>query len=114
MIIRTVVSIKIQRQDNPYQIRDIIASALNGVSDVLHVPAANIYMKELSEPLIQFEVRYFINIQLSGSRSRVRSDVLYAIWEAFKQHAIHPPIAPQEMQVELVNLPEIGKEPIRC
>jgi potassium efflux system protein len=110
MIIRTVVSIKIQRQDNPYQVKSIIVEALQAVPDVLAEPLSSIYMKELSEPLIQFEVRYFINIQLAGSRSRVRSDVLYAIWDAFKTHNIHPPIPPQDMQVEVLNFAAISRE----
>lgn len=102
MVIRTVVSIKIQRVDNPQQVKEIILYALTTVSDVLADPPSQIYMKVLNEPLIEFEVRYFINIQVSGSRSRVRSDVLYAIWEQFKQHGINPPIPPQDVQVHLV------------
>jgi len=40
----------------------------------------------------------------------VRSDVLYAIWSQFEGHGIHAPIAPQDMQIELVNASELRRE----
>lgn len=103
MIIRTAIAIKMQRLDNPHEVQNLIFKALKHVPDVLNEPIPSVYMKDLSEPLIEFEVRYFINIQLAGSRSRVRSDVLYAIWEEFKLHGIQPPNITRDVCVKLMN-----------
>jgi potassium efflux system protein len=99
LIIRTVLPLKVQRVDNPHLIKSIILEVLSEMKDVLSEPGPNVYMKALSEPLLEFEVRYFINIQQSGSRSRVRSDVLYAIWQKFTERGIKPPVPLQEVQL---------------
>lgn len=100
-IVRSVVSIKIQRQDDPAQVRDLITQVLNQNVDVLKNPAAEVFIKEIDASLIEFEVRYFVNLQ-KCSRVEVRSRVLFAICQIFKDHQILPPNPQQDIHIKNV------------
>lgn len=99
-IIRTVINIKINRHDSPHDVQAIIRETLLDCKDVLSDPPPEAYLKELADGLVEFEVRYFINLRQVKSRVGVRSDVLIAIWEAFEKHGIQPPYPHHEVHVK--------------
>lgn len=96
-IVRTVISIKINRQDQPDRIQQIIYEVLKLNNYVLKDPTPEVYLKELNEGMIEFEIRYYINLRLVTSRTAIRSQVLIAIWNAFKEHGIEPPYPHHEI-----------------
>lgn len=98
-IIRTVLSIEINRHDNPHAIQAIIHDVLEKHKDVLGDPAPEVFMKELADG-IEFEVRYYINLRQIKSRPGLRSEVLIAIWDAFEKHEIQPPYPHHQISVK--------------
>lgn len=92
-IIRTVISIKVNRDDDPLLIQQLILDVLAIIPEIVDEPPTQVLLKEINEALIEFEVRYFINIELT-SRVEVRSKVLLAITAQFKAAGIKPPIPP--------------------
>lgn len=101
-IVRTVISIKINRHDSPHDVQAIILQALQECKDVLSDPLPEVFVKELADGLIEFEVRYFINLRQVKSRVGTRSDVLVAIWDAFEKYGIQPPYPQREVYVKNV------------
>ncbi len=98
-VVRTVLPIKVNRTDSPEAVQQLIFEVLSKVSGVLKEPPAQVFLKQIDEALIEFEVRYFINIQFS-LRVGVRSEVLLAIMAKFKEAGIQPPIPPFRIEVE--------------
>ena len=76
-IVRTVIAVKIQRADDPYKVKNIICGVLEENADVLSNPEPQVFLKELDDCLIEFEIRYYINIAESLSRPAVRSAVAF-------------------------------------
>lgn len=90
-IIRSIVHIKISRFDNPHAIKVIIQNILANHKEILKDPIPVVYLKEINDTVMDFELRYYINIRQVLSRVSVMSSVLLAIWDAFAQHGIKPP-----------------------
>jgi potassium efflux system protein len=99
-IVRSVVQIKINRQDDPHDVQALIYKTLATHKEVLSDPAPEVYLKELADDLIEFEVRYYVNLRQVRSRISVRSDVLLTLWDVFKQHGIHPPYPHHEIRIQ--------------
>lgn len=99
-IVRTVVSIKIRRHDSPHHVQALIHEALATRKNVLVDPAPEVFLKELADELIEFEVRYFVNLRLIKSRVSVRSEVLLTIWDIFEKHGIQPPFPQHEVHIK--------------
>ncbi|HVY53314.1 MAG TPA: mechanosensitive ion channel domain-containing protein, partial [Gammaproteobacteria bacterium] len=104
-VVRTVITIKIDRQDNPHHVQSVIYEVLHQHKDVLKDPVPEVLMKEMIDTMCEFEVRYFINIRNVVSRVSVRSDVLFTIWNAFAQHGIKAPNVRQEILVKPLTIP---------
>lgn len=102
-IIRTVISIKIRRMDNPEYVQDLLYQILANHKNVLRDPAPEVFLKELADELIEFEVRYYVNLRQIKSRVSVRSEVLMAIWQTFEKHGIQHPFPQHEVHIK--NLP---------
>jgi potassium efflux system protein len=98
-IVRTVAVIKINRHDSPHDVQSLIYQVLAQHKLVLSDPAPEVYLKELAEGLVEFEVRFFINLRQVKSRTSVRSEVLMAIWEMFEKSGIKPPYPHHEIFV---------------
>jgi potassium efflux system protein len=95
--IRTVLHIKIGRYDNPHEIKVIIQNVLTAHKDVLKDPMPEVFLKEISDTLMDFEIRYFVNIRQVKSRISVTSNVLMQIWDAFAAQGIKAPFPQQEI-----------------
>ncbi len=96
-IVRSVVTIKISRYDNPHAVCTIIQQVLGLQKDVLKDPPAEVFLKDMSDTLMEFEVRYFVNIRQVKSRVSVISSFLMNIWDEFAAHGIKPPYPQQEI-----------------
>lgn len=92
-VVRTVIPIKLSRQDSAVKVQELIFDVLEIIPEVLEEPSPQVYLKHIDEALIEFEVRYFINIK-DHSRMAVRSIVLFAITAQFKAAGIKAPIPP--------------------
>lgn len=90
-IVRTVVPIKVNRADDPTMVQQLILDVLVIIPEVLDEPPPQVLLKQIDEVLIDFEIRYFINVQLH-TRFEVRSTVLFAIMAQFKAAGVRAPI----------------------
>ena len=97
-VVRTVVPIKVNREDDPTVVQQLIMDALVSIPEVLNEPPSQVLLKQIDEVLIDFELRYFINVQ-NHTRFEVRSKVLFAIMAAFKAAGVKAPIP--SLNVEL-------------
>ncbi len=98
-VVRTVLPIKVNRSDDPALVRQLIFDVLDIIPDVLKEPPFQVFLKHIDEALIEFEVRYFINIQFN-TRIAVQSEVLLAIMVQFKAAGIQAPIPPFRIEME--------------
>jgi potassium-dependent mechanosensitive channel len=89
-IVRTVVPIKVNRADDPTVIQQLIYDVLVIIPEVLDTPSPQVFLKQIDDVLIDFEVRYFINVQ-HHTRFEVRSTVLFAIMAQFKATGVQAP-----------------------
>jgi len=99
-IIRTTFTIKINRVDDPHQVSKIIMEVLDGCEAVVAEPAAQALLKDVGDSLIEFEVRYHINLEKTPSRGKVRSDILFRLWDRFKLEGIQPPHPQQDIYIK--------------
>jgi potassium efflux system protein len=113
-IVRTVTRIKIGRQDNPHEVKVIIQKVLAEHKDVLQEPLPDAYLKEMNDSLMEFELRYYVNIRVVKSRTSVLSAVLMNIWDAFEMHGIKAPQPQREIVLRkesaVMNLLETAEE----
>lgn len=98
-VVRTVVPIKVSRADDPAMIQQLILNVLATIPEILTSPSPQVLLKQIDDALIEFEVRYFINVQLY-TRFEIRSKALFAITEEFKRAGVKAPIPP--FTVELI------------
>jgi potassium-dependent mechanosensitive channel len=109
-IVRTVVPIKVSRADDPAMIQQLIWAVLENIPEIVRDPAPQVYLKQIDEALIEFEVRYFINVQIH-TRFEIRSKVLFAVMEQFKAAGVRPPIPPIRIELkEGENEPIVSKK----
>lgn len=98
-IVRTVVPIKVSRMDDPVMVQQLILDVLAIIPEIVPEPPAQVFLKSIDAALIEFEVRYFINVQLY-TRFEVRSKVLFAITAQFKAAGIQPPVEPISIEIK--------------
>lgn len=96
-IVRSVMHIKISRYDNPHEIKVIIQNVLADHKEILKDPVPDVYLKELTDHFMDFEIRYYVNIRQVKSRTFVISSVLMQIWDVFAKMGIQPPHPQQEI-----------------
>lgn len=99
-IVRTVIAIKIDRQDDPLEVQKIILAVLHTCKDVLQEPPPEIYLKDMVDNHSEFDIRYYINIRQVISRVGVRSVVLFALWQAFAEHGVKVPHLQSEILIK--------------
>lgn len=98
-IVRSVVPIKVSRADDPVMIQQLILDVLAIIPEIVPDPPAQVFLKKIDEALIEFEARYYVNVQLH-SRFEVRSNVLFAITAQFKAANVRPPVEPLAIEIK--------------
>ncbi len=96
-IVRSLVQIKTSRHDNPHEIKTMVHNVLLEHKDILKEPMPEVYLKSMTDVLLEFELRYYVNIRLVASRTSVISAVLMKVWDEFASHGIKPPYPQHEI-----------------
>lgn len=98
-IVRSVIPIKVHRADNPHHVAALTLNVLKASLHVLNDPPPEVLVREVTDTLVELEARYFIDLQKSNSRIRVRSEILYKLCDTFKEHGVRPPYPHHEIQM---------------
>jgi len=98
-IVRTVIPIKVCRSDDPLSVQQLILDVLAIIPEIVADPPAQVLLKKIDAALIEFEVRYFMNVHLY-SRVEIRSKVLFAITAQFNAAGIKPPVEPVAIEIK--------------
>lgn len=96
-IVRCVLHIKIGRYDNPHEVCAIVANVLIAQIEIQKDPSPEVFLHDMSDIFMEFELRYFVNIRQVKSRISVNSSVLLKIWDEFERYGIKPPYPQQEI-----------------
>lgn len=98
-VVRTVVPIKVSREDDPVMVQELMVDVIFTIPEILNDPAPQVFLKQIDDALIEFEVRYFINVQLH-TRFEIRSKLLFALMARFKAAGIKSPIPPINVELQ--------------
>ena len=101
-IVRSVVTIKINRQDDPVMVQKIIVAVLDKSENVVSSPEPQVFLTQVQDPLLEFELRYFIDLSNGKSRPQIRSEVLFEIFEAFEKNNIKAPNPQQDIHIRTI------------
>jgi small-conductance mechanosensitive channel len=99
-VVRALVTIKTNRKDNPNRVKDIILEVLATIPKILTNPKPEVYFKEIDKILLEFKVEYYVDLNHISSRSGVRSQFLFSLWERFASEGILPPEAAHDVHLE--------------
>ncbi len=97
-VVRTAIPIKVSREDDPMLIQSLIFEVLAIIPEILNEPPSQVLLKQIDEALINFEVRYYIDVRLH-TRFEIRSKFLFALMAQFKAANIRPPIPPLSIEI---------------
>jgi potassium-dependent mechanosensitive channel len=99
-VVRVVIPIRIHRQDNLKHIKEVILDVLGKTPKILANPKPEVYFVEIDKMLLDFKIAYYIDLNHVSSRSEVRSQFLFALWERFAQENILAPNEVQEVYIQ--------------
>jgi small-conductance mechanosensitive channel len=84
--------------NDPHQVQRVALAAVVAVPRVLKTPAPACHFMALSARSMDFSLRFWINDPIDGS-TNVKSDVLVALWDAFKREQIAFPSPVRDMRL---------------
>jgi potassium efflux system protein len=98
-IVRKFFILRVSREDNPHQVKEIILDVLENMQLVEASPKPSVYLLKMEDMLLQFTIEYYIDMRKVRSRDTLQSKILLAIYDQFKAHGIHAPEYPREIKL---------------
>ena len=85
---------------------EICKNAIKGIPRVLNDPLPNCLMMGFGDSSIDLQVRFWIDDAPQGV-SNIRSEVLLAVWKAFKEHNIQIPFPQRDLHIKSEQVPAL-------
>ncbi len=112
-LIRTVFQVGIHYHDDPHQAREVLLDAVSMVPEVSLDPAPRVYLTEFGSSSVNFRVEFFSESDGQAGQLSVKSQVMFAIWDALKDADIGIPFPQQDIYIkELPSGQESGPSPL--
>ncbi|MBP9723017.1 MAG: mechanosensitive ion channel [Gammaproteobacteria bacterium] len=87
-IIRLELELRISYDESLEKIRELLEGLFASSEEILKDPKPKIYCKEFSESAVIVKMYFFIDLNKTPSRGAVRTSVMLAISNIFKEHGI--------------------------
>lgn len=101
---RTVLMVGISYDDDPHQAVKIIKDIVGQHSAVLDDPGYKVLLWDYGDSALMLRVQFHTRIRGAIGRGDVRSQLLFSIWDAFKEAGITIPYPQRDVHVHGTNL----------
>ncbi len=98
-IMRTVLMIGISYDDDPHQAVDIIKKQVTSHPAVITDPGSKVMLWDYGESALMLRAQFHTHIRGDIGRADVRSQILFAIWDAFKEAGITIPYPQRDIHM---------------
>ncbi len=99
-LIRTVFEVGVRYQDDPHKAREVILEAVSMVPEVSLERKPGIYLTEFANSSVNFQVDFFSKLDNQHSRLKIKSKVMFAIWDALKEADIGIPFPQRDIHIK--------------
>ncbi|HFD32700.1 MAG TPA: mechanosensitive ion channel, partial [Gammaproteobacteria bacterium] len=99
-LIRTVFEVGIRYQDDPHQAKKVIEKAVAMTPSVYLEREPQVLLTEFANSSVNFRVQFYSDVDNQTSRIQVKSDVMFAIWDALKEAGIGIPFPQQDIYIK--------------
>jgi small-conductance mechanosensitive channel len=96
--VRLDVTFGVSYASDPHAVREIALSALAGIPRILAIPAPTCQFVDFGDFSLDFKIRFWIADPVKGVSS-IRSQVRFALWDAFKREGIEIPYPVREVRI---------------
>ncbi len=98
-VVRTVLIIGIHYDSDPHQAQKVIEEAVTMNPEVSLIPPPQVWLSEFGASSVDFRVHYYMDVK-QFSRLEVKSEVMFAIWDALKEADIGIPYPQQDVYIK--------------
>jgi len=103
--VRTTLRVGVAYKEDPHSVMQYISEILDAHDAILATPRAEVFLDEFADSSVNFRIHYFIDVS-KNNRLNIKSEVLLAIWDRFKQEGIEIPYPQSDLHIKgTVNLP---------
>ena len=100
--VRISLSFGVSYDSDPRSVRDVTLGVAKAHKDVLPEPAPEVIFMEFGDSSLNFELRVW-TIQQVQTPTRLKSDLYFAIFEAFRKQNIEIPFPQRDLHIRLVS-----------
>jgi small-conductance mechanosensitive channel len=96
--VRLDVTFGVSYASDPHAVRKIALAALAGIPRILEAPAPTCHFVDFGDFSLDFKLRFWIADPIKGVSS-IRSQVRFALWDAFKREGIEIPYPVRDVRL---------------
>ena len=96
--VRLDVKFGVSYASDPHAVRRIALATIAEMPRILKTPAASCHLVNFGESSLDFILRFWISDPVKGM-ARLRSDVRFALWDAFKREGIEIPYPVRDVRI---------------
>jgi small-conductance mechanosensitive channel len=96
---RLEIIIRVDYNSNLHKAKQLILQAANDHPLCLTNPAAVCFLKEFADSAVQFSLMFWV-ADITKGKNKVKSDILFAIWDNFNQHSISIPYKQLDIRIK--------------
>jgi small-conductance mechanosensitive channel len=102
--VRISLPLGVSYDSDPKAVREVILAVARSHADVLHEPGPEVIFTEFGDSSLNFELRVW-TIQQVQTPTRLKSDLYFAIFEAFRKESIEIPFPQRDLHVRSISEP---------
>jgi potassium efflux system protein len=96
--VRTVLNIGVSYAGDPHEAKQAIQDAVGMQPEVLPDPPPQVLLHNFGDSSVDFRVLYYMNVA-EFSRLIIKSNVMFAIWDALKKAHIEIPFPQRDIHI---------------
>ena len=101
-LVRTVFVVGIRYQDDPHRAKQVIEEAISMKPAVSQLRPPRVLLTEFGDSSVNFRIEYFAIVTRQSERLKIKSDVMFSIWDALKEAEIGIPFPQQDIYIKEV------------
>jgi len=98
-LIRTLFTLRVDFGADPHAVQQMIQEVVTSHPSVMHHPAVEVFLQEIGESALIFQIRYHTDLRTHTSRTKVKSEVIFKVWDALKTAGIRSPYPQQDIHL---------------